>query len=335
MNRIEMLYLSQQEVIDAGLELTDAIDIVEAVLREHGEGRYENPPKPGVHPLHDAFLHAMPGYLPRMRAAGLKWVGGFSSNPARGLPTITGLIVLNDVATGLPTAVMDCAYITALRTAAVSAVAAKYLANRDARVLGIAGAGVQGRYNLLMLAQVLPDLQVARVYDPDAAALERYVESMGRRVGFRVEAGVSAEAVLRGADVAVTATGVLDEVLFVDEWVRREGVLVLPIHSRGWELKALREADKFVVDDWQQFHAVLFGPGGFYENQPAPTLHAQLGEVVCGARPGRQCPRERIVTLNFGMAIHDVAMATEVLRRARAKGMGTSLLLQDGALPYV
>ena len=112
MKKLDLLYLSQKEVIEVGLTMKDAISIVEEVLREHGLKQFENPPKPGIHPLSDAFIHAMPAYLPRKKAGGMKWVSGFPSNYEYGLPTIMGLIVLNDVNTGQPLVVMDGGYIT-------------------------------------------------------------------------------------------------------------------------------------------------------------------------------------------------------------------------------
>ena len=326
----ELIYLSQQEVIDVAPTLAESIDIVEGVLREHGDKQVENPPKPAVHPLPDAFIHAMPGFLRRRRQVGLKWVSGFFSNPGRGLPSISGLIVLNDADTGLPTAVMDCAYITALRTAAVSGVAARYLANKDAETLGIVGAGLQGRYNLLALRGVLPALHVVRVFDTDEGTLQRFVTSMAEATGAEVSAVGSMEDAITGADVVVTATGWLDEPIFRAEWIA-PGALVLPVHSRGWDPRAPHEADKFIVDDWGQFSASLGRPGGFYH--PLPKPYAELGEIVAGKKPGRETPDERIIDFNYGMAVHDVAMATEVLARARAKGAGTTLKQLDGYPP--
>src|SRR5262245_10143171 len=117
--------------------MKDVIATVETVFREKADGRHEMPPKPGVHPGADGFLHAMPAYLPRLRALGMKWVSGYPSNPARGLPYISGLLVLNDPETGIPDAVLDATWITALRTAAASAVAARHLARRASHVLGV------------------------------------------------------------------------------------------------------------------------------------------------------------------------------------------------------
>jgi len=165
MQKIEFLYLSRQDVINVGISMSEAIAVAEAVFREHGLQQFENPPKPGVHPQPDAFIHAMPGYLPGMHAAGLKWVSGFSGNYQHGLPNIIGLMILNDTQTGQPLAVMDCSWITQTRTGAVSAVAARYLARQDAQVVGIVGAGVQGRANALALKEVLPQLKLIKVFD--------------------------------------------------------------------------------------------------------------------------------------------------------------------------
>lgn len=330
MKKVEFLYLSQREVIEVGLTMRDAIAIVQEVLTEHGNRRVENPPKPGIHPLKDAFIHAMPGYLPHLKAAGMKWVSGFSSNAAHDLPMIMGLIVLNDVQTGQPIAVMDGGYVTALRTAAVSGVAAKFLAKTDSKVLGIIGAGIQGRYNLLSIKEVLPSLESVNVFDINATAVQRFISLMSAHVPFIIQAGASMQDVIESADIVITATGQLDEPIFKEKWIK-PGTLVLPVHSRGWEKSTPGKVDKFIVDDWQQFSRVLGGTDGYYA--PLPRLHAELGEVVVGKKPGRQNPDERIIDFNFGMAIHDILMASQVLARARTQGLGTMLPLIEQNIP--
>jgi ornithine cyclodeaminase/alanine dehydrogenase len=331
MNTADLLYLSRKEVIELAPSPAEAVELAAGVLREHADGQVENPPKPAVHPLPDAFIHAMPGLLRGRRAVGMKWVSGFFGNPARGLPSISGLIVLNDAETGLPTAAMDCTYVTALRTAAVSAVAARHLARPGAAVLGIVGAGLQGRYNLLTLCDVLPALREVRVFDVSAETLARFVEVMGGRVGPTVRPVGSMEDALAGAEVVVTATGWLDHPIFKAAWVQ-EGALVLPVHSRGWEQGIFERADKFICDDWTQFRASLGAPGGFYD--PLPEPYAELGEVVAGRKPGREAPTERIVDFNYGMAAQDVGMASEIFARARERGRGTVLPQLDGVLPF-
>ena len=144
MNNLSLLYLSRQDVEKVALDLPTIIDLLEKAFREKGEGKVELPPKPGIHTRPNAFIHAMPAYIPSLHSAGIKWVSGYPDNPQKGLPYISGLLILNDEESGLPYAVMDCTWITAVRTAAATAVAARYLAREDARVLGILGLGAIG-----------------------------------------------------------------------------------------------------------------------------------------------------------------------------------------------
>lgn len=331
MKRVEFIYLSQEDVIGVGLTMRDAVSIVEDVFKEHGLGRVENPPKPGIHPQQNAFIHAMPGYLSQKKAAGLKWVSRFSSNAEHNLPAVMGLIVLNDVRTGQPLAMMDCRWITAVRTGAASAVAAKFLARKDTEVVGIVGAGIQGRYNLLALKEVLPAIRIARVFDINEESLQECIGSMSKVLPFRVEAGESSRDVIEGADVIVTATGKLEKPIFQEQWVK-EGALVLPVHHRGWENQMLHKADKFVTDDWQQLQQAHKEVGGFYG--PLPDLYAELGEIVLSKKIGREDDRERIIDFNYGLAVEDVAIAVEILAVAKEKGWGTILPLMERDLPF-
>ena len=180
----KFLYLSQQEVAVTGLSMRDVIASLEEMFREMGEGRVEMPPKPGIHPSGDAFIHAMPAYIPHLHAAGVKWVSAYPQNRERGLPYITGLLILNDPDTGMPLCVMDATWITAKRTGAATAIAAKYLARPDSRVVGILGCGVQGRSNLDALASVFP-LERAIAYDPDRSVTKRYAREMSTIVFYR------------------------------------------------------------------------------------------------------------------------------------------------------
>ncbi|MFX1271571.1 MAG: ornithine cyclodeaminase family protein, partial [Promethearchaeota archaeon] len=127
MSENRLLYLSQADVIATGLTMSEIVDGLEVAFREKGKGRVEMPPKPGIHPGDgDNFIHAMPAYIPALKSAGMKWVSGFPENEKRGLPYISGLLILNDSETGLPISVMDCIWITAMRTGAATAVSAKY-----------------------------------------------------------------------------------------------------------------------------------------------------------------------------------------------------------------
>src|SRR5512136_2801361 len=151
-----VLYLSRKDVEMIGLPMREIIDALDAMFKEKGAGRTEMPPKPGIHTRPDAFIHAMPAYIPSLKSAGIKWVSGYPGNQERGLPYITGLLILNDVETGIPYAVMDCAWITAYRTGAATALAAKYLARPESKTAGILACGVQGRTNLEALKVLFP-----------------------------------------------------------------------------------------------------------------------------------------------------------------------------------
>ena len=327
MKPISFLYLSQEDVAATGMTVGDAIPLVEESFRAHGNGDSENPPKPGIHPLSDAFIHAMPGYLPKLGAAGMKWVSGFPGNYRHQLPSVMGFIIINDVETGQPLAIMEGGWLTAIRTAAVSAVAAKTLARSGAEVVGLVGAGVQGRVHSLAMGKALPQLKTLRVFDARSEQIDQFIESISSKVPFRVERADSAREAIEGADVAITATGRLTRPIFHREWLR-EGALVLPVHTRGWDKDITFELDKFVVDCWEQFRGVQGYPGAYYESLPEP--HAQLGEILVGKKPGRENDQQQIINHNYGMAIHDVIMGRHVLERATAMGLGTKLPLMRG-----
>ena len=331
MKSIEFLYLSQEDVIQVGLSMSDTIAVVENVLKDHADNACENPPKPGVHPLADAFIHAMPAYLPRKNISGMKWVSGFFDNQRYGLPSIMGLLVLNDVTTGQPVAVMEAGYITALRTAAMSGVSARYLAVAGAKRVGIVGAGIQGRYNLLSLKEVLPGIQRVRVHDIDSYAAVRLKEVMQGQVPFQIEIRPSVQEVFQEADIIITAIGRPRERIFKEQWVKA-GALVLPVGPRGWETAAIGKMDKFVVDDWGQFSHLYDGEDGYYA--PLPTLYAQLGEIVTGKKPARESTAERIINFNLGMAILDIAVGNEILERARRSNLGRVLPLMARCMPF-
>ncbi len=328
---IDFLFLSLENVAATGLTMAVVMDIVEATFGDHGRNQYENPPKPGIHTRNDAFIHAMPAYLKRTSVAGMKWVSGYSANALVGLPSIMGMIILNDTDTGRPLAVMDAALVTALRTAAVSGVAAKYLAAEAATTVGIVGAGVQGRYHLMALKSAMQNLSSVAVYDIHRPTLEAYVAYFDGHLPLAVHAAESVQATIEGADVVVTATGRLDNVVYDVAWVK-PGALILPVHMFGWPRDAITGANKFVVDDWNQFSTYINQHGKVYT--PLPKPFAELGEIVVGRKPGRENPGETIINFNLGIAIHDIAVATKILAKARSEGLGTSLTLMHSALPY-
>ena len=331
MEEQRLLYLSKKDVAETGLTMPEVIEAVEQAFLEKGEGRVEMPPKPGVHSRPNSFIHAMPAYIAATGALGLKWVAGYPDNSRKGLPYISGLLVLNDAETGLPMAVMDCVWITAMRTGAVSAVAARYLATKNSAIVGIIGAGIQGRYNLLALAAAMPALESARVFDINPRTSEDFIAAFAGELELQFENSQSPQAVIEGADIIVTATGRLDQPIFKEKWIS-PGALVLPVHHRGWENRTLHRVDKFITDDWQQLKLAHETVGGF--DGPLPQRHAELGKIIIGQKPGRENEKERIIDFNYGLAIEDVAMANQIYMRAKVKGLGRILPLIKDELPY-
>ena len=193
----DLLYLSRQDVEAAGPAMPEIIAALERMFREKAAGRVEMPPKPAIHPRPGTFINAMPASIAVIEAAGVKWVSSYPMNRSRGLPLISGLLILNDIATGLPIAVMDCGWITAKRTGAATAVAAKFLARPESEVAGVLGCGVQGRGNIEALACVLP-LKRVYAYDTDARSSESFAEDVRRLFGLEAVPVAKPELAVKG-----------------------------------------------------------------------------------------------------------------------------------------
>jgi len=324
MSESKLLYLSQADVAAVGLTMRQIIDALEVAFKEKGDGKVEMPPKPGIHPQPDAFIHAMPAYIPALKSAGLKWVSGFPENLDRGLPYITGLLVLNDPETGLPLGVMDCVWITGMRTGAATALAAKYLARPDSSNVGILGCGVQGRTNLLALNELFPVTSV-RAYDIVPERTEAYAAEMSEQTGITVEPVSQPRDAVTGCDIVVTAGPILKKphATIQAGWLEK-GAFASPVDFDSyWRPDALLEADKFCTDDTTQLR--YYQEVGYFQSIPA--IHADLGELVAGKRPGRERDDERNICCNLGLAIDDMATAILIYQRAVEQGIGTWLPL--------
>lgn len=320
----QILYLSRTDVEKVALDMKTIIDLLEQAFAEKGAGRVEMPPKPGIHTQPDAFIHAMPAYIPAMHSAGIKWVSGYPGNQVRGLPYISGLLILNDDETGIPYAVMDCTWITAYRTAAATALAAKYLARSESCVAGILACGVQGRTNLEALAAVF-SLQRVYAYDIDAQVQKRYVHEMMEKMGIEIIGVDDPRKAVIESDLVVTSGPILKhpEPTIQKDWLQAGAFASAVDFDSYWHGDALAQMDKLSTDDHDQYN--YYRSVGYFKNTPAP--YADLGELVSGQKPGREHVHERTMAINLGLAIDDMAVAPEVFRRAKAIGLGTWLSL--------
>ncbi|MGB2963551.1 MAG: ornithine cyclodeaminase family protein [Anaerolineales bacterium] len=324
MTEHKILYLSKADVISIGLGMAEIIQLLEKAFDEKGHGRVEMPPKPGIHPGEgDNFIHAMPAYIPALNSAGIKWVSGFPENPKKGLPYITGLLILNDPETGIPLAVMDCQWITAMRTAAASAVAAKRLARPESAKLGILGCGVQGTTNTEALS-VPFSIEEVFAYDVIPEAIEKFSQKTQEQLGIKVTPVQKPQEAVTGCDLVVTAGPILKEPHKTIKvgWLDEGAFASLVDFDSYWEPAAMKEVDKFCTDDRKQFE--YYKSVGHF--QEAPPIHADLGELVARLKPGRESAKERTIACNLGLALDDMAVAPTIYHRGVEMGLGTWLL---------
>jgi ornithine cyclodeaminase/alanine dehydrogenase len=318
------LYLSRKDVETIGLPMSEIVEALDRMFQEKGEGRVEMPPKPGIHTRKDAFIHAMPAYIPSLESAGLKWVSGYPQNPGKGLPYISGLLVLNDPETGIPLAVMDATWITGQRTGAATAVAAKYLARRDSSSVGIVACGVQGRSNLEALC-CLFEIKTVKAYDLYPEVAERYAADMSDRFHVDIEVVTDLKDAVSGTDLVVTSGPILKnpDPLIEPDWLS-EGSFASPVDFDSyWQGDALRQVDKMATDDLGQM--VYYRGVGYFQDTPTP--YADLGEIAAGKKPGRENDHERTLSMNLGLALDDMATAILIYREAVKQGIGTVLHL--------
>jgi ornithine cyclodeaminase/alanine dehydrogenase len=324
MTEHKFLYLSRADVEKVNLSMKAIIGLLEEAFCEKGNGRVEMPPKPGIHTLPDAFIHAMPAYIPTMRSAGIKWVSGYPENFKRGLPYISGLMMLNDVETGIPYAVMDCAWVTAMRTGAASALSAKYLARPDSETVGILACGVQGRTNLEALACLFP---IKRVYAYDALpeVQERFVDEMEAWFDFEVIGVKEPKQAVVESDLVVTSGPILKHPTptIEKDWLRPGAYGSAVDFDSYWTGEALAQMDRISTDDHAQFQ--YYKSVGYFQQTPEP--YTDLGELVAGLKPGRRDEKERTLAINLGLALDDMAVAPAIYRCAKERGLGIELPL--------
>ncbi|MCX6565612.1 MAG: ornithine cyclodeaminase family protein [Candidatus Aminicenantes bacterium] len=324
MSGSDMLYLSRADVERAGVTMAEIVRAVEEMFREKGEGRTQMPPKTGIYPVPGGFMNAMPAFLPKTGAAGIKWVGMAPDNFKKNLPSISALLILNHAETGFPECVMDATWITAKRTAAASVVAAKYLARAESETLGVIGCGVQGYGHLEALREFFP-ICCVKAFDIRPAAAADFARRAEEFFGVDVEVVASAAAAARDCDLVVTAGTILKNprpVLGEKEFARGAFVSAVDYDS-VWTGEAMRAVDIFVMDDLAQMAS--FRDQGYFRSLP-PGI-GELSDLVTGRIPGRTRPEERTMAMNMGIALDDLAVAPLVAAKARALGLGVRLPL--------
>ncbi len=320
----EVLYLSRKDVENVALSITEIIDVIDKMFFEKGQGKIEMPPKPGIHTRENAFIHAMAAYVPGLEAAGIKWVSGYPENQIKNLPYISGLLILNDPETGIPLAIMDATWITAQRTGAATAVAAKYLARENSSSVGIIACGVQGRSNLVALASQF-DIKKVKAYDLYPEVANKFATDMSQMLQTEVEAVNNPQEAVKDLDIIVTSGPIVQHPSPVIEkdWLA-EGSFASPVDFDSyWTSAALEQADKLATDDLAQMN--YYREIGYFKT--TPEAYADLGEIAIGKKPGRENDEERTFSINLGIAPDDMVTAKLIYEKALSKNIGMVLEL--------
>jgi alanine dehydrogenase len=348
-------FLSGPDIDSLGLSPAEIVAAVEEAVCAHGDGRAIVEPRVHLVPDNDGAGHfnVLRGHLPVPRlpapggparggptaglpasgvpasgVSGVKVVGDFVANYAAGLPSELGLLTLYDPQTGVPLSIMDATLITACRTGAMTAVGARYLARPDSRVLGHVGARGTAFWNIVLLDELF-DLDEIRITSRRPESREAFAQQLATVTGTRIRVAATAEETFDGADILVEASRLIEpEPLLRTAWVK-PGAFVVPYGTiSAVELDLLDVMDKVVVDDWREAQSGRFGalrPHLDTGRLSAASLHAELGQIVAGHRPGRERDDERILLWHRGLAILDIAVGVAILRRAEQQGVGTML----------
>lgn len=344
--KVQFRYLTQEEVIRAGgLDMKLTMDAVEEVFALIGRGECILPSKvvlrwgeKGSEFTTRGHMNAMPGYVGGpIDMAGQKWGGGFYRNPIdHGLPSITCLMILNDPNKGIPVAVMDGTLISAMRTGAQAGVAAKYLARKDSKTIGVIGAGAQSRTLLMAFKIACQQLSNVLVYDINEGRSRQYIEEMRGRVAMTFEVMKTAKDVVNQADILTTATTSVEP--FVKPGWVRPGCLYCQMGGFEVEPAAILEFDKIIVDDWHEIQHRGLQALPIAKEKGAITdedITAHLSEVILGEKAGRQNHDERIFFTAVGTGLLDIGVATRLLHKAEEENIGTMLNLWENTAEFI
>ncbi|ESJ07966.1 ornithine cyclodeaminase [Cupriavidus sp. HPC(L)] len=331
MSDIHLTYLNGKDI--ARLAMTDAeiLAAVEQGLVAQGNGQTVIEPRMHLipDPAFNGHFNVLRGYVAPLGLAGVKIVGDFVDNYKQGLPSEMALLNLFDPRTGMPVAVIDATFITDARTGALTALGARHLARRNSKVLGHIGARGTSYWNIRLLDSLF-DFDEIRVHSRRPESRNAFAAKLERDLGKAIIVTEDWESCVRGADIVVEASRLERPTpLLKTEWISR-GAFVVPYGTMSAvELSLTDIMDKLVVDDWSQCKGGMFGSlrahveAGKLSEQ---TLHAELGEIVAGRKPGRQSDDETNLFWHRGLSLSDIALGHAIMQKAQRMGIGQRLV---------
>ena len=331
MQPIHFTYLNGPDIAQLALTNAEILAAVEQSLKAQGNGEVVIEPR--VHLVPESsdkgHFNILRGYVKPLGLAGVKVVGDFVGNYKRGLPSEMAILTLLDPETGMPKALLDATAITDMRTGAMTALGAKYLARKDSKTLGHIGARGTAYWNVKLLDHLF-DFDEIRVHSRRAESRNGFAERLSQDLGKPVRAVGDWESCVRDADIIVEASRLpAPEPLLQTAWIN-QGALVIPYGTMSAvELSLTDIMDKVIVDDWGQCRKGLpFGALRRHVDEDKlteQTLHAELGQIVAGHKPGRASPDETILFWHRGLSLTDIALGHAMLRKAATLGIGQSL----------
>lgn len=333
----ELVYLSYKECAEFALSKDNTIILMEETLKAHGKKDVEMPPKVGLNVTSNlikndktsTFVYGgyatMPAYVGNGHVCGVKWVSGYPDNRNNfGLPQTTGLTILSDHLSGFPITIMDATFVTPERTAAVTMVGIKYLANKDSDTFGMIGCGVVGKKHVEYAMSVLPHLKRIYIYDNFEPAMDQLIEEIQPKLDIQILKAATYEEIVKKSQVIVSATAMLSDVepKINESWISNGHTVFLCDAHTLYGNRAMEKADKYIVDSLET-HRLREKTGSYV----LPKVYGELGEIVAGMKLGRESRDEIIISNNLGMACEDMALSAEICTKALANGMGQKLRL--------
>jgi ornithine cyclodeaminase/alanine dehydrogenase-like protein (mu-crystallin family) len=310
----DLLVLGRDELASLEVSWPEIVDVLEEAFLQKARGLVQNPPKPALHPRPDSFINAMPAYLGGADRAGLKWIAGYESNRAKGLPYINGIFVLTDAETGRSLAIMDGGWITEMRTAGVSGVVLRQVPVQP-RTVAIVGAGAQARRHLEMLLELQPSVEEVRAFDAAPAASEALLALAETPHRVVVDSPLAA---VEGADLVITVLTKMLSPRLTCENTAPDALLVPVDYEVALDPRASEGAVLYAVDDLAQY---LANVAEHFEGYREPD--GELADVVAGTLAVPASGRRMF--LNMGIAMDDVAFGALCYDRALARRLGRTI----------
>jgi len=310
--------------IDKLIDMRKAMAALQKAFALYGRGGSQMPPKIYLHldRFHGDF-RAMPVYLEGLSSCAIKWVNVHADNKAKGLPTVMALIILSDPKTGIPLAVMDGTLITNLRTGATGGIAAKYLARRDSRIVGLVGCGEQAKTQLEALAAIFK-LKEVKVWGNKKSFVDEFMKRM-RKFAYPLKPAATVQDCVRDCDIVVTTTPSRKPLVQL-KWLK-PGVHINAIGADAKGKQELQAAilkkGKVIIDDWNQAsHSGEINVPLSRGEITRANIHGELAHIILGKKSGRTNSREITIFDSTGLAIQDVALADQIYQEALKKKKG-------------